>query len=79
MLVCYTRIAHNLTQATVCCGESAGQFTCVGGTGAVDINAARSSYRVGPNKAVHVHWSDVLEGVHVHWSRVLDLKDPAHE
>ena len=28
MLVCYTRIAHNLTQATVCCGESAGQFTC---------------------------------------------------
>jgi hypothetical protein len=30
MLVCYTRIAHNLTQATVCCGESAGQFTCVG-------------------------------------------------
>ena len=30
MIVCYTRIAHNLTQATVCCGESAGQFTGVG-------------------------------------------------
>ena len=59
MLVCYTRIAHNLTQATGCCGESTGQFTVCGRTGTVDSMPHDLQYRVGPNKAVHVHWSDV--------------------